>query len=183
MKTKTISAILVTLSLLAFGATAVTAQEGKPAAQATTPDKDKDKVSHDAKMMAQEPHNVLAMAYHESLCAFAKALHGQTVGAGPVNVEFARAAVVEMRRSFDQMKKQNEAYMETISTEVRTTTAPMMQELETHRADLNAQLTALEEEVKLETPDAKKVATLAASVHTRLDSMSKAHQDKMTMKN
>jgi polyhydroxyalkanoate synthesis regulator phasin len=121
------------------------------------------------------------MAYHESMLVFAGALHGQTVGAGPVNVDFARDAVQEMRRSFDQMKKQNEKYMATISDEVRANTTAMMQELETNRADLNVQLTALETEVKVDIPDATKVSSLAAAVHGRLASMSKAHQTKMSM--
>ena len=44
------------------------------------------------------------MAYHQNRAAFAKAVQGQTARANSVNVEFARAAVTEMRRSFDQMK-------------------------------------------------------------------------------
>ncbi len=144
-------------------------------------------ISQDKKVMNQEPNYVLAMAYHEGMLAFADALQGQTVNGGPVNVDFARAAVVEMRRGFDQMKKYNEEYMETISAEVRTKSAVTMQELETQRADLNAQLTALEAEVKLDKPDAKKIATMATNVHTQLDAMSMVSQDgsstRMTMKN
>jgi hypothetical protein len=91
-----------------------------------------------------------------------------------------------MRRSFDMMKKYNDEYMETISAEVRTNTAPMMQEFETHRADLNVQLTALEKEVALDKPDAKKVATLTTAVQTHLDAMSKLDDTnsmgKLTMK-
>jgi hypothetical protein len=178
--------ILATLAMSAMGATVASAQSSYPgvgsptAAAAAT-------ISQDKKVMNQEPNYVLAMAYHEGMLAFADALKGQTVGGGPVNVDFARAAVVEMRRGFDQMKKYNEEYMETISAEVRTKSAVTMQELETQRADLNVQLTALEAEVKLDKPDAKKIATMATSVHTQLDAMSMVGQDgsatRMTMKN
>jgi hypothetical protein len=185
MKVHVISAILVTLSLSAADTTGVSAQTSYPGAGTTTPATST--TSQDKKVMAMEPHYVLAMAYNESLLAFADALNGQTVGGGPVNVDFARAAVVEMRRSFDQMKKYNEKYMETISAEVRAKSTTTMQELETHRADLNVQLTALEQEVKLDTPDAKKIATMAASVRTHLDAMSLVSQSGsstgMTMKN
>ena len=62
----------------------------------------------------------------------------------------------------------------------------MMQQMETHHIELNTQLTALEQEVESATPDAKKVSTLAGSIHTHLDAMSKMHQDnkgsKMKMK-
>jgi len=103
-----------------------------------------------------------------------------------VNVAFARDAVKEMRRSFDMMKKYNEDYMATISTEARAHTAAMMQQIETHRADLNVQLTALEKEVALDKPDTKKVATLTTAVQTNLDAMSKLDEtnpmSKLTMK-
>ena len=54
-------------------------------------------------MMANERRHVLAMVYHQNLAAFAKALHEQTARANSVNVEFARAAVTDMRRSSDQI--------------------------------------------------------------------------------
>jgi len=176
MRKNMISVIAMALCLSTL---VVAAHAGSPPAQAANPTTD---AAHDSKMMATDPNNVLAMAYHQSLVAFAAALHGQTVGAGPVNVEFARDAVHEMRRNFDQMKSCNEKYMATISDEVRTNTAPMMQELETHRADLNAQLTELETAVKVDVPDATKVSTLAAGVYSRLETMSKAHQKQMSAK-
>ena len=141
-------------------------------------------------MMANEPHHVLAMAYHQNLAAFAKVLHEQTARASSVNVEFARAAVAEMRRSSDQMKQHHQEHMQTMSAEMRAKMSgqmsEMMQQMETHHTELNTQLTALEQEVQATTPDAKKVSTLAASVHTHLDAMSKMHQggksSKMKMK-
>jgi hypothetical protein len=186
MKSKSICTILVTLSLCVLGATVTHAQSPATpatAAQATTPSKDA--MAHDQMMMANAPDYVMATAYHQSLLTFARALNQQAVGATPVNVKFARDAVTEMRRSFDMMKKYNDEYMETISAEVRTNTATMMQQLETHRADLNVQLSALEKEVALDTPDAKKVATLTTAVQTNLDAMSKLDENptsKLTMK-
>ena len=68
----------------------------------------------------------------------------------------------------------------------RGPTAAMMQQIETHRADLNVQLTALEKEVALDKPDTKKVATLTTAVQTNLDAMSKLDEtnpmSKLTMK-
>jgi hypothetical protein len=187
MKSKSIFTILMTLTLCVFSAAVATAQKSPTtpptAAQATTPSKDA--MAHDQMMMSTEPNYVLATAYHQSMLVFAKALNHQAVGASPVNVEFARDAVTEMRRSFDKMKKYNEEYMETISAEVRTSTAPMMQQMETQRADLNVQLTALEKEVALDKPDAKKLATLTTAVQTNLDAMSKLDENpmsKLTMK-
>jgi hypothetical protein len=187
MKSKSICTVLMTLSLGVLGATIATAQT--PATPATTPQatsQSKETLAQDQMMMANEPNYILATAYHQSLLVFAKALNQQAVGAKPVNVKFARDAVAEMRRGFDMMKKYNEEYMETVSAEVRATMTPVMKELETHRADLNVQLTALEKEVALDAPDSKKVAGLTTAVQTQLDLMSKADEPnslgKLTMK-
>jgi polyhydroxyalkanoate synthesis regulator phasin len=163
---------------------AVTAQAKKDPSHSTT--QGKKEMSYDHMMMANEPHHVLAMAYRQSLATFAGALHEQTAGAGSVNVEFARAAVAEMRRSFDQMKQHHQEHMQTMSGEMHTKMSGMMQQMETHQTELGAQLTALEQEVQLSTPDTKKVSTLAASVNSHLNAMSKMHRgskgSKMKMK-
>lgn len=180
------------LSLGAFSTVAIAQHEGhstkkdpfQPATQS------KIDMLHNHMMMANEPHHVLAMAYHQNLTAFAKALHEQTAGASSVNIEFARAAVAEMRRSFDRMKQHHQKHMQTMSAEMHTKMSgqmsEMMQQMVTHQTELNTRLTALEQEVQLSTPDAKKVAALAASVSSHLDSMSKMHQgaqgSKMKMK-
>ena len=165
MQTRLASAIVTTLLLGLFGA--VTSQSATQSKHA---------MSRDHMVMANEPHHVLAMAYHQNLAAFAKALQEQTTRAHAVNVTFARAAVSEMRRSFDQMTQHHQEHMQTTSAAMHTTMSGMMQQMETHQAALNAQLTALEHEVQSATPDAKNVSALAASVRTHLDAMSKMMQ-------
>ena len=186
MKTKVIATILLALSLGAFSTKTSAQHEGHATKKAPSQSAPQDKMAHDHLMMAKEPHHALAMAYHQNLATFAKALHEQTAKATSVNVEFARAAVAEMRRSCDQMKQHHQAHMQTMSAEMHTKMKGMMQQMETHQTEMNTQLTALEQEVQLSTPDAKKVSTLAASVHTHLDAMSKMHQgskaSKMKMK-
>lgn len=162
MKTRLLSTLLLTLS---FGVLSATAS------QSATPGKHE--MSHDHMMMADEPHHALAMAYCQNMTVFAKALQEQTARASSVDVEFARAAVTEMRRSFEQMKQHHQEHVQAMSAEMQTKLSGMMQQMETHQAELNTQLTALEQEVQAATPDAKKVSTLVASVHTHLDAMSK----------
>ncbi|HQR34967.1 MAG TPA: hypothetical protein PLK30_19680 [Blastocatellia bacterium] len=184
MKTKVISTILAVFLLGAFSPIAVIAQ-GKKDSSHTATHSNKE-MSHDHMMMANEPHHVLAMSYHQNLAVFAKALHEQTARATSVNVEFARTSVAEMRRCFDQMKQHHQEHMQTMSAEMQTKMSGMMQQMETHQTELNSQLTALEQEVRSTTPEAKKVATLAASISSHLDAMSKMHEggkeSKMKMK-
>lgn len=160
--TKVISVILVALSLGAFGAIATAAEHKGHSTMSME--------------MAHEPHHVLAMAYHHNLATFAKALQEQTAGVSSVNLEFARAAVAEMRRSFDQMKQHHQQCMQTMSAEMQAKMKGKMEQMEPHQNQLNDQLTALEQEVQSAAPDPTKVSTLASSVLTHLDAMSKMHQ-------
>ena len=187
MRTKVISKILTISVLVALCTVAALAQAKK--GQSQSPSTGKQEMPHDhAKMMdmKSEPHHMLAMAYHKNLATFAKALHEQAMQASPVNVEFARAAVTEMRRSFDQMKQHHQEHMQTMNAEMKTKMDGMMKEMETHQTELNTQLTSLEQEVNSATPDAKKISSLAASIHSHLEGMSKMQHDskgdKMKMK-
>jgi len=172
MKSK--ATILGALTLVAVSALSATAQQESPPASAT-------KLSYDQLTMANEPHHLLAMAYQQNILVFVQAVENQMPGANPVNVDFARAAVDEMRRSFDRMTQHHKEHLDAMSVETRTATTAMVQQMETHRTGLNTELEAMEAEVKRSIPDAKKLATLAANVHAHLDAMSKMKQD-MTMK-
>ena len=191
MKTKIISTISMALLLAAFSTITATAQHEGHSTKAVKPQSDKKgkkEMSHDHMMMdmAKEPHHLLAMAYHQNMTTFAHALHEQTAEATSVNVEFTRIAVTEMRRNFDQMKQHHQEHMQTMSADMRTKMSAMMMQMETHHTELNTQLTALEQKIQAATPDAKKVSTLAASISSHLDAMTKMHQDsqgsKMKMK-
>ena len=177
MKTRTLSTISMILTLGALNATTATPEQ---AGSASKPAMGKIEMSHDHMMMATEPHHVLAMAYHENLAAFAKALHEQAAGAGPLNIDFARTAVSEMRRSFDQMKQHHQEHMAGMSAEMHAKMdakmSGMMEKMQTHQADMNTQLTALEQEINSSSPDAKKISTLVDSVHTHLTEMATMHK-------
>lgn len=189
MKPRSIAVILMTVSLGALGSIAAYAQhqghttKSGPPRSATQIKQD---MANDHMRMAHEPHHVLAMAYHHNLGTFATALQEQAVRTGPLHVEFARSAVAEMRRSFDQMRSHHQQHMTTMSAAMHTRMDDMMKKMETHRDELNGQIVSLEQEVSLATPDARNVSRLAARVNTHLAAMAKMHTDgkgtRMTMK-
>lgn len=173
MKTRTIASLSMILTLGALTAAAATTEQ----ATATKPKMhDKMDMSHDHMKMVGEPHHVLAMAYHQNLAAFSKALHEQTTAAGPLNLDFARAAVSEMRRSFDQMKQHHQEHMKGMSADKHAKMAGMMEKMGTRQAEMNTQITDLEQELRSPTPDSKKVSDLANRLHTRLAEMTKMHE-------
>jgi polyhydroxyalkanoate synthesis regulator phasin len=177
MKTRALFTIPIILTLGALSATAATQEV---AGSTSKPAMGKMEMSHDHMMMAGEPHHVLAMAYHQNLAAFAKALYEQAASAGPLNLDFARTAVSEMRRSFDQMKQHHQEHMAGMSAEMHakmdTRMSGMMEKMQTHQADMNTQLTALEQEVNSASPDAKKISAFADSVHAHLTEMATMHE-------
>ena len=108
--------------------------------------------------MMEGPHHVLAMAYRDNLATFARALRAQVTQSKTVNLDLARPAVAEMRRSFDQMKQHHQAQMTMMGDQPKPAMAGTMQQMETHLAALSEHLTALESEVNASTPDPKKVS-------------------------
>jgi hypothetical protein len=104
------------------------------------------------------PHHVLAMAYRDNLATFARALQGQVAPLKTVNLDLARPAVAEMRRSFDQMQQHHQAQMTMMGDSTKPAMSGTMQYMKTHLTALSEHLTALESEVNASTPDPKKVS-------------------------
>lgn len=127
-------------------------------------------------MMANESHHVLAMAFHQNLATFAKALHEHTEHASSVNAGFVRTAQIEMRRCFGEMRLHHEEHMKTMSAEMQKKMGWMRKQMETHHKELINLLDALEKEADLASPDAKTVSTLAAGIHTHCDGISTMDQ-------
>lgn len=145
-------------ALLIFGATAT------GMAQVPTPMPGKmpehKEGMHAVQGMMGGPHHVLAVAYRDNLATFARALQGQATKSNTVDLDLARPAVAEMRRSFDQMQQHHQAQISKMSMMGDSTKPAMsgaMQDMETHLAALGEHLTALESEVNASTPDSKRV--------------------------
>ena len=173
MKTKAYTSILAAIALMLFGAVGALAQmEHQDSAQKPRPH---DMSKMDMSAMMNEPHHVLAMAFMQSIGTFAKTLQDQAVGSGPLDTQFARDAVAEIRRSFDEMEKHHGEHMKMMSDEMRTQMAPMMKDMMMHHSMLKDAVSALEKDVAAEHPDAKQVAADSASILEHLDKMSKMH--------
>ena len=139
-------------------------------------------------MMMKSPHHMLMMAHMKSMSDFARALRDQAMKAGTLDVEFARAAVAELRHNLDAMEAIHQKHMETMSAEMKSKMQMMMEKMEKGRATLKDQVSALESDVQAVTPDNKQVLadTSALLNHLRMMSKmnggSKAAHKKMEMK-
>ena len=160
-------------------ATTGMAQTGKPAPAARPQHQDAMKAKPGMGGMMTGPHHALAMAYRDNLATFTRAVQRQASGAKAIDLDLARPAVVEMRRSFDQMQLNHQAQMSMMgddmkakmgedmkhpTSETKKPMIAMMQQMETHVTALNEHLSALESEVNASVPSPKSVSTHTAEI-------------------
>ncbi|MDQ5847114.1 MAG: hypothetical protein M3539_17645 [Acidobacteriota bacterium] len=127
-----------------------------------------------AKMM-QSPHHLLMTAHMKSMSEFARALRDQAVKPEALDVEFARAAVAELRHNLDAMEAIHQKHMETMSAEMKSKMKMMMETMEKDRSMVKDQVSALETDVLADTPDSKQVAAHANALLKHFGMMAKMH--------
>jgi polyhydroxyalkanoate synthesis regulator phasin len=132
----------------------------------------------DMSVMMQEPHHQLAMAYKQNLESFAKALRDEAAKTATVNPEFARAAVAEMKRSFDLMQQHHQDHMKTIDDKMKAHMSNMMKQMEAQDAAIKEALAGLDKEVQNSAPDSKAISQYVDDILKNCD-MSKMHGEMM----
>ena len=149
-------------------------------------DKKTTKGEMDMAAMHKSPHHMLMMAHLKSMSEFTKTLHHQAMMPTALDVEFARAAVAELRHDFDAIAAIHQKHMESMSPEMKSKVDAMsaemkakmqmmMEKMDKERSLVNDQVRALETDVQAKTPDSKQVAMHAAALLKHLDMMSKMH--------
>ena len=135
--------------------------------------------------MMKSPHHLLMTAHMKSMSEFATALRDQAMKPEALDVEFARAAVAELRHNLDAMEAIHQKHMETMSAEMKSKMQMMMEKMDKDRSMVKDQVSALETDVLADTPDSKQVAAHASALLKHFAMMSKMHGKagkKMAMK-
>jgi hypothetical protein len=120
------------------------------------------------------PHHAMAMAYGENLATFARALRDQVAKSKAVDLDLARPAVAEMRRSFESIQQHHQAHMAMMGT-ADSTMLRMMHHMDSTMAVVGEHLTALEAEVNGSAPDPGKVTEHVTAILKHHDGMSAMH--------
>lgn len=127
-----------------------------------------------AKMM-KSPHHMLMTAHMKSMSGFARTLRDQAVKPEALDVEFARAIVVELRHNLDAMEAIHQKHMQTMSAEMKSKMQMMMEKMDKDRSVVKDQVSALELDVQAEKPDSKQVAAHANALLKHFGMMAKMH--------
>jgi hypothetical protein len=128
--------------------------------------------------MMKSPHHLLMTAHMKSMSGFARTLRDQAVKPTALDVEFARAAVVELRHCLDAMEAIHQKHMQTMSAEMKSKMQMMMEKMDKERSMVKDQVSALETDVLADTPDSKQVAAHSNALLKHFAMMSKMHGGK-----
>jgi len=149
--------------------------------------------------MMKSPHHMLVTAHMKTMSEFARTLRNQAVKPEALDVDFARAAVAELRHNLDAIEAIHQKHMqamsgemnskmEAMSAEMKSKMQMMMEKMDKDRAKLKDQVSALETDVQADKPDSKQVAAHTNALLKHLGMMSKMHgggaasKKKMAMK-
>jgi hypothetical protein len=133
-------------------------------------------------IMMKSPHHLLMTAHMKSMSEFARALRDHAMKPEPLDVEFARAAVAELRHNLDAMEAIHQKHMETMSAEMKLKMKVMMENMDKDRSMVKDQVSALEMDVQANTPDSKQVATHANTLLKHFGMMANVHGGKAVNK-
>lgn len=132
--------------------------------------------------MMQSPHHQLMMAYMRTMADFARTLRDQAIKPAPLEVEFARATVAELRHSLDAMELLHQKHMGIMSAEMQMNMKTMMEKMDKDRTMVKDQVAALETDVQVDKPDSKQVAAHANTLLKQLGMMMSMSSDKPAKK-
>ncbi len=154
----------------------IAAQDGKKM--------DKDKMKKDMMMdmaaMKKSPPHMIMMAYRQNVSAFAAALRDMTAGGKLEDIELARNAFAEIKRSMENMDDIHKAQMSKMSAEKLEMMKPMMEKMQAENALMKEHILALEKALQAAAPVATDVNAHAAALVLQLEKMEKSDK-KMKM--
>jgi hypothetical protein len=125
--------------------------------------------------MMKSPHHMLMTAHMKSMSEFARTLRDQAVKPAALDVEFARAAVAELRHNLDAMEAIHQKHMQAMSAEMKSKMQMMMEKMDKDRSMVKDQVSALETDVQADKPDSKQVAAHTNALLKHFGMMSKMH--------
>lgn len=128
--------------------------------------------------LMQSPHHVLMMAHVHSVSEFTRTLRDQAAKPAALDLQFARAAVAEIRHNLVAMEAIHQKHMPTMNAEMQSKMQTMMEKMDQDRATLKDQVSALEADVRADAPDSRSVVAHSNAILKHLDMMAMMNHGK-----
>jgi hypothetical protein len=125
----------------------------------------------DMAAMHKDGHHALMMAYHHNAMAFTKALWDMSADGKIDDIELARAAFAEVKRSIekmDEIHKMHMSRMGKMDSAMMEKMKPMMAKMEADKAALMGHVQSLDNALKGNSPSASEIEMHAAAILLRL---------------
>lgn len=137
----------------------------------------------DMSKMHADGHHALMMAYHHNAVAFTRALWEIAADGKLENVDIARAAFAEIKRSLEKMDEIHKMHMSKVGkmdAAMMETMKLMMDKMEAEKAALKGHVQALENALQANSPSAEEIEMHTAALLLKLEKMGMAEK-KMAM--
>ncbi len=126
----------------------------------------------DMAAMHKDGHPALMMAYHHNATAFTRALWEMAAGGNIEDLNMARAAFAEVKRSLEKMEEIHKMHMSKMGKmdpAMMEKMKPMMEKMESDKAALKGHVQALESVLQGNSPRAQEIEMHAAALLLRLE--------------
>ncbi len=127
----------------------------------------------DMSAMNGNPHSKVMMAYRQNVAAFAMALREMTKDGKLADIELARGAFGEIKRSLERMDAIHQSQLDMMSPEMREMSKPQMEKMESQRALVNGRVLGLETALGATSPDAGLIYRQASELLLQMKRMGK----------
>jgi hypothetical protein len=119
--------------------------------------------------MMKSPHHSVMMAYKQNLLTFSKALRDMSKDSKLEDVDLARNAFAEIKRSMEKMDEVHQLHMKMMKPEMMTMMKPMQAKMQAENMLVKEHITALEKALAVATPNATDVHNHAAELVMQLE--------------
>lgn len=137
----------------------------------------------DMAKMHSDAHHTLMMAYHHNALAFTRALWSMTADGKIENVDMARVAFAEIKRSLEKMDEVHQMHMSKMGkmdAAMVEKMKPMMEKMAAEKAGMKGHVQSLENALQGSSPVAQDIEMHAAALLLRLEKPG-MHNKKMAM--
>ncbi len=121
--------------------------------------------------MKKSPHHLVMMAYKHNLLTFSKALRDMSNGGKLEDVDLARNAFAEIKRSMEKMDEVHQSHMGKMKPEMMTMMKPMMEKMQVENMSIKEHIASLEKAFQASPPNALDVNKHAAELVMQLEKM------------